>query len=150
MLGAGGYEETFGKDSTSPYLSRELPEQGELLDNYFAVADGELANEIALLSGQGPTPATAAGCPTYGDVLPGTESAEGQIEGDGCVYPATTKTLMGQLSEAKLTWKSTAKDRTAARIRRPTPRTPSSSSTRSSTARNAPYRTSTFPSWRPT
>jgi len=106
VLGTGGYEETFGESSTSPYLKEELPAQGELLENYFAVAPGELANKIALLSGQGPTPATAGGCPTYGDVLPGGESAEGQVEGDGCVYPATTKTLMGQLTEADLTWKA--------------------------------------------
>jgi hypothetical protein len=106
MLGTGGYEETFGESSTSPYLKEELPAQGELLENYFAIAPGELANKIAVLSGQGPTLATAAGCPTYGDVLPGSESAEGQVEGDGCVYPATTKTLIGQLSEAELTWKA--------------------------------------------
>jgi len=106
MLGTGGYEETFGESSTSPYLKEELPAQGELLENYFAVAPGELPNKIAVLSGQGPTPATVAGCPTYGDVLPGTEGAEGQVEGDGCVYPPTTKTLIGQLSEAELTWKA--------------------------------------------
>jgi hypothetical protein len=106
MLGTGGYEETFGEKSTSPFLKEELPAQGELLENYFAVVPGELANKIALLSGQGPTPATAAGCPTYGDVAPGGESAEGQVEGDGCVYPATTKTLMGQLTEAELTWRA--------------------------------------------
>lgn len=106
MLGTAGYEETFGESSPSPYLKEELPAQGELLENYFAVAPSELANKVAVLSGQGPTPATAAGCPTYGDVLPGTESAEGQIEGDGCVYPATTKTLMGELTEADLTWKA--------------------------------------------
>jgi len=106
MLGTGGYEETFGESSASPYLTEELPAQGELLENYFAVAPSELANKIAVLSGQGPTPATAAGCPTYGDVAPGGESAEGQVEGDGCAYPATTKTLLGQLSEADLTWKA--------------------------------------------
>ncbi|HYQ79599.1 MAG TPA: alkaline phosphatase family protein [Solirubrobacterales bacterium] len=106
VLGPAGYEETFGETAASPFLKEELPAQGELLSNYYAVAGSEPANEIALLSGQGPTPATAAGCPTYGDVLPGTENPEGQVSGDGCVYPATTKTLMGQLSEAKLTWKA--------------------------------------------
>jgi hypothetical protein len=106
MLGEDGFEETFGKASKSKYLGRELPAQGELLNNYFAVTKGVLANQIALLSGQGPTPETAADCPNYGDVLPGTESAEGQVEGDGCVYPATTKTVLGQLSEAGLKWKA--------------------------------------------
>ncbi|HWO84397.1 MAG TPA: hypothetical protein VNM38_11510, partial [Solirubrobacterales bacterium] len=106
MLGTGGYEETFGEGSTSPYLKEELPAQGELLGNYYAVAPSELANQVALLSGQGPTPATASGCPAYADLIPGTEDDEGQIEGDGCVYPPTTKTLLGQLSEAKLSWKA--------------------------------------------
>ena len=106
MLGENGYEETFGKASASKFLGKELPAQGELLTNYFAVTKGELANQVALLSGQGPTPETAANCPNYGDVSPGTESVEGQVEGNGCVYPATTKTLPGQLAEAKLKWKA--------------------------------------------
>lgn len=110
VLGELGFEETFGEDSTSDYLSSELPTQGELLSNYYAVSAGALANRIALVSGQGPTPATRADCPAYGDVAPGTESPAGQIEGDGCVYPPATKTLMGQLTEAKLTWKAYAEE----------------------------------------
>jgi hypothetical protein len=106
MLGEGGYEETFGEASQSKFLGEELPAQGELLSNYYAVTKGQLANEIALLSGQGPTPETQANCPNYGDVTPSTESAEGQVEGNGCVYPATTNTLPGQLTEAKLKWKA--------------------------------------------
>jgi phosphatidylinositol-3-phosphatase len=106
MLGENGYEESFGKASHSPFLSEELPAQGELLPNYFAVTSGELANEIALLSGQGPTPETAADCPNYADVIPGTESAEGQVEGNGCLYPATTKMLLGQFAEKDLKWRA--------------------------------------------
>jgi len=106
MLGENGFEETFGKASKSKFLGKELPAQGELLTNYYAVTQGELANQVALLSGQGPTPETAANCPNYGDVSPGTESLEGQVEGNGCVYPATTKTLPGQLVEAKLKWRA--------------------------------------------
>ncbi|HSS42152.1 MAG TPA: alkaline phosphatase family protein [Solirubrobacterales bacterium] len=83
-----------------------LIQQGELLTNYYAVTKGALANQIALLSGQGPTPETAANCPNYADVVPGTESAEGQVEGNGCVYPAATETLPGQLAEAGLKWKA--------------------------------------------
>lgn len=106
MLEESGFEETFGEAAKSGYLGRELPQQGELLTNYFAVTKGVLANQIALLSGQGPTPAIAAGCPTYGDILPGAENPEGQVEGEGCVYPAATKTLLGQLTEAELAWKA--------------------------------------------
>lgn len=105
MLKEGGVEET-GEEARATYLGEELPRQGELLTNYFAVTRGVLANEIALLSGQGPTPETAANCPNYGDVGPGSESTAGQIEGDGCVYPAMTKTLPGQLAEADLRWRS--------------------------------------------
>ncbi|HYQ78679.1 MAG TPA: alkaline phosphatase family protein [Solirubrobacterales bacterium] len=105
MLKEGGVEET-GKTAEASYLGEELPQQGELLTNYFAVTAGALANQIALLSGQGPTPETAANCPSYADLAPGTESAEGQVEGSGCVYPAATKTLPGQLAEAGLKWKA--------------------------------------------
>jgi hypothetical protein len=114
VLGENGYEETFGETSTSPYLSETLPEQGELLKNYYAVTGGVLANEIALLSGQGPTLETAADCPTYTDIAPGTESSEesskGQVEGDGCVYPATTETIASQLAAKELTWRAYVED----------------------------------------
>jgi phosphatidylinositol-3-phosphatase len=106
VLGENGYEETFGEKSQSPYFKEELPGQGELLTNYYAVTKGELANEIAMISGQGPTPETAANCPTYADVSPGTESTEGQVEGNGCTYSATTKTLPEQLAEKELTWRA--------------------------------------------
>jgi hypothetical protein len=119
MLGEGGYEETFGDASTSEYLSKELPAQGELLPNYFAVTKGTLANQIALLSGQGPTPETQAGCPNYGDVTPGTESAEGQVEGNGCIYPATTKTLPGQMAEKELVWRAYIDGESSAEGERP-------------------------------
>ncbi len=110
VLGENGYEETFGATATAPYLSQELPEQGELIPNYYAVTKGDLANQIALISGQGPTLETAADCPDYTDVAPGTVAADGQVEGAGCVYPATTATLPGQLAEAKLRWRAYVED----------------------------------------
>ncbi len=110
VLRETGFEETFGKTSTAPYLSKSLPEQGELLPNYFAVTGGDLANEIALLSGQGPTVETAANCPLYADIAPGTTSVSGQVEGAGCVYPAETPTLMSRLEEKKLSWKAYVED----------------------------------------
>jgi hypothetical protein len=109
VLGDHGYEEGFGAGSQSTYLSQTLPAKGELLSNYYAVTQGDLANEVALLSGQGPTAATAANCPEYKDVS-GALNAEGQAEGDGCVYPAEVKTLPGQLAEAKKSWKAYVED----------------------------------------
>jgi len=106
VLGDRGFEETYGEGAQDTYLSQALREQGELLENYYAVTQGDLANEIALLSGQGPTPATAEGCPEYADLASTTVGLEEQVEGEGCVYPAATKTLPGQLTEAKKTWKA--------------------------------------------
>jgi hypothetical protein len=106
VLGEAAYEDSFGKASTSEYFAKKLPEQGELLSNYFAVAQGGLANQIALLSGQGPTPQTATNCPEYTPIVPGTLSAEKQVEGNGCVYPKETPNLPAQLVEKKLSWKA--------------------------------------------
>jgi len=110
VLDDHGFEEGFGQGSPAPYLAQTLRAKGELLSNYYAVTQGDLANEIALLSGQGPTQATAAGCPSYADVVPGTVGVEEQVTGEGCVYPATTQTLPGQLTGAKKSWKAYAED----------------------------------------
>ncbi len=110
VLGEAGYEDSFGKASTSEYFAKKLPEQGELLSNYYAVTQGALANEIALLSGQGPTPQTATNCLEYTPIAPGTLSAEKQVEGNGCVYPKETPTLPAQLAEKKLTSKAYVED----------------------------------------
>jgi phosphatidylinositol-3-phosphatase len=106
VLSGHGYDQAFGPDSTAPYLSKALPKRGTLVQNYFAVAKGELVNEIGLLSGQGPTNATAANCPAYVDVAPGSAGAGGQVAGDGCVYPAATQTLADQLVSAHKTWRA--------------------------------------------
>jgi hypothetical protein len=106
VLADHGFEETYGPSSTATYISKTLPEKGELLSNYYAVTTGDLANEIALLSGEGPNPATAANCPEYKDFATSTLSTTGQAEGEGCVYPAETETLPGQLVAAKKTWKA--------------------------------------------
>jgi phosphatidylinositol-3-phosphatase len=110
VLGDSGYEAAFGESSPSPYLAKTLREKGELLSNYYAVTQGDLANEIALISGQGPTPATALDCPEYKDVTPGTLNLTGQVEGDGCVYPAETETLPAQLTLVKKSWKAYIED----------------------------------------
>jgi hypothetical protein len=103
VLSGEPYASVFGPASSAPYLSHTLERRGELLVRYYAVAHQQLANGIALLSGQGPTPATAANCPLYGDIAPAGAAAEGQVTGEGCVYPASTETLPGQLSAKHLT-----------------------------------------------
>jgi phosphatidylinositol-3-phosphatase len=106
MLSDEPYASVFGPSSTAPYLARTLERKGELLAHYDAVAHEGLADELALISGQGPTAETAADCPTYGAIAPTGVGADEQVLGDGCVYPASTQTLVGQLSAKHLTWRA--------------------------------------------
>jgi hypothetical protein len=106
MLADQPYASVFGPSSGAPYLAKTLERRGELLVRYYAVAHDELANEIALVSGQGPTPQTEVNCPTYADIAPATLGVDGQVLGQGCVYPAATETVAGQLSAKHLTWKA--------------------------------------------
>lgn len=106
MLDEQPYATAFGPASPAKYLTGTLEKQGELLLRYYAVAHQGLADGIALLSGQGPTEATAANCPTYSEISPSSSGGEGQILGKGCVYPSSTQTLMSQLAGKHLTWKA--------------------------------------------
>ncbi|HET9104859.1 MAG TPA: hypothetical protein VFN55_16020 [Solirubrobacteraceae bacterium] len=105
MLSTQGFTALFGPGSAYTYLNRTLRRQGELLDNYYGVAGSPLANEIALLSGQGPTPQTMQDCPQYTALSPGTVGKDKQVQGDGCVYPAATANLPDQLVANGQTWK---------------------------------------------
>ena len=106
MLDDEPYATVFGPASPAHYLSGTLEHMGELLVRYYAVAHEQLANGIALLSGQGPTLQTAQNCPTYEDLASGTAGADGQASGRGCVYPSTTQTLAGQLTAKHLKWRA--------------------------------------------
>jgi hypothetical protein len=106
MLSNQPYASVFGPSSQAPYLSRTLEHEGELLVRYYAVAHQQLADAIALISGQGPTPQTAQNCPTYENLEPATAGADGQTVGHGCVYPASTQTLAGQLAAKRLPWRA--------------------------------------------
>jgi hypothetical protein len=114
VLSDHGYDAAFGPGSQAPYLATTLTKQGELLPNYYAVTQGALANEIALISGQGPNPDTTADCPTYGDITPGTADPDpqqtGQIVGTGCVFPREAVTLPDELQANGSTWKSYVED----------------------------------------
>ena len=102
---------TYATDSpAAPYLAKTLTKRGVLLANHHAVTRGGLANTIAMLSGQGPTPETQAGCPTYADVTPRTlgdatsPGENGQELGAGCVYPPVAGTLPDQLRGTDRDW----------------------------------------------
>jgi hypothetical protein len=110
VLPPAKYDDAFGPDAKAPYLATNLTKQGELVPNYYAVTSGELANKVALISGQGPNPDTLAGCTAYSDISPGTESTDtqqkGQVLGTGCLFPRSTLTLADELVANGRTWKA--------------------------------------------
>jgi hypothetical protein len=63
-----------------------------------------LGNYIAMVSGQGSNIQTQADCQFFTDFLPGTWGSDGQVLGQGCVYPQFVQTVANQLENAGLTW----------------------------------------------
>ena len=97
-----GATETFGPGSVATYLNGTLVPKGELLPNYYATGHVSLDNYIAEISGQAPTPLTDSDCNLtgYSNVTPGTDDPNtakypGQVDGNGCIYPAPTATTTG-------------------------------------------------------
>ncbi|KRE89028.1 phosphoesterase [Frateuria sp. Soil773] len=101
------FDVTFGAKSLAPYLAHTLPAQGALLSQYYATGHYSLDNYISLISGQAPNPDTQKDCGTYVEFRPttGKLDANGQLAGQGCVFPAQVKTLADQLHAAGLSWK---------------------------------------------
>jgi hypothetical protein len=87
-LASPGYEAAFGTTSQMPYLSGTLRPQGVLLTNYSLLSEASVANGVAAVSGQEPTPASEADCPAY----------------EKCLYPVATLTLADQLGSARFSW----------------------------------------------
>jgi phosphatidylinositol-3-phosphatase len=106
MLSDEPYAFAFGPSSTAPYLTGTLEHGGELLVHFDAVAHEELADEAALISGQGATVETASNCPTYEEIASTGTGPDEQVLGSGCVYPRSTQTLAGQLVAKHLTWRA--------------------------------------------
>jgi hypothetical protein len=101
---------TFPADSPAPYLATTLRRRGAFIPNYYGIGHHSLSNYLALISGQAPTLATQADCPAFTDVRPGSPRADGQVSGQGCVYPASVPTLADQLEARGLTWKGYMED----------------------------------------
>lgn len=110
VLSGGSFEETLNHRSLAPYLAGQLVPKGALLTHYSLVAGSPLANDIALLSGQGPNPETERGCPTYDALAPAGVGAHGLATGSGCLYPASVQTLADQVQTAALSWRAYLQD----------------------------------------
>jgi hypothetical protein len=101
----------FGPGSPAPYLAQTLPSRGKLLPNYYAVTHLSLGNYVAMVSGQGSNAATQSDCQTYAEFAgTGPIGLDGQALGQGCVYPASVKTVADQLAGTGRTWKGYMED----------------------------------------
>src|SRR3954454_9451049 len=98
------YDASFGPQAKSLQLGQVLPSKGVMLTQYYGTAHLSLPNYIAMVSGQGPNPATQSDCQIFQEFLPGTIGADGQAMDAGCVYPSSVKTVADQLTAAGLTW----------------------------------------------
>jgi hypothetical protein len=106
------FDQAFVSNSNT-YLWKTLPSQGKLLRQYYGTGHFSLDNYISELSGQAPTIDTQADCQTYTDVVTGWAiplDSSGQVTGQGCVYPATVKTLADQLEAKGVTWRGYMQD----------------------------------------
>jgi hypothetical protein len=110
MLENEGYKETFGKNSSAPYLSHDLVKQGALLKNFYGTAHYSLGNYLAMISGQATTPDIQSDCHSFTEFSGGALDKNSQAIGSGCVFPAKVKTIADQLEGAHLTWKSYNED----------------------------------------
>lgn len=95
VLSGHGLQDGFGPDSHAALLRDTLPRKGVLLLQHRAVAQGSLANGLALITGRAPTPDQVADCPVYGE---------------SCLVPAGEQALTDQLTGAGLTWKAYVED----------------------------------------
>jgi hypothetical protein len=106
---------TFGSNSAAPYLAKTMASQGAFLRNYYATGHASLDNYISMISGQAPSDSTKADCTTFIDFTPGTPDVggNGQVDGNGCVYPAAVPTIANSLDTAGQTWKAYMEDMAA-------------------------------------
>ena len=105
------YEDSFGPDTEAPFLARELTKSGQLVQNYYGTSHASLGNYITMVSGMAPNADTQGDCMAgFKDIFPGVIAPDGQVVGQGCVYPAGVKTIANQLQEKGFTWRGYMED----------------------------------------
>jgi hypothetical protein len=105
-----GYDAVWGAGSAAHYLSRALRGQGVLLSQYYGVAHNSNPDYLAQISGQASNEMTRKDCTTYARFKQTGTAAPGQVQGTGCLYPASVPTVAGQLSSAGKSWKGYMED----------------------------------------
>ena len=99
-----GFDTTFSAHSAAPYLADTLRLAGAFLRQYHGIAHYSLGNYLAMIAGVPPTPKVQIDCPVFADFVQTGVAPDGQLIGDGCVYPASVKTIANQLEAKHLTW----------------------------------------------
>src|SRR4051812_31702014 len=94
----------------NPYLAQVLPSEGALLREYYGIGHESLDNYIAQVSGQSPTPQTQEDCSPNSDFTDSGTDTNGQVIGQGCVYPYRVDTIGRQLEERGFSWKGYNED----------------------------------------
>ncbi|MGZ4469321.1 MAG: alkaline phosphatase family protein [Nocardioidaceae bacterium] len=105
-----GYDETWGPSSAAPYLAQTLRAKGVLLNTYYGTAHNSQPNYVAQISGQGPNPQMQGDCQDYSPFAGSGTADPDQAVGNGCVFPASVKSLPTQLDAHGLTWKGYMED----------------------------------------
>jgi hypothetical protein len=104
-LSSPGYDNAFGADAKMPYLANTLRPQGQLLTNYSLLTDGGLPNYLAMVGGQAPNALTSANCSSYAEFPASSQpDRNGNVAGNGCVYPAQAINVADQLFSARFNW----------------------------------------------
>jgi hypothetical protein len=108
-LSTTGYQAAFGH-GRAPYL-RSLERKGTLLSGYRSLGSSELADNLAMISGQVPNADTRGGCTAYAEFPTAVVAkANGLVPGKGCVYPETALTLGDQVSSSGHVWRAYVED----------------------------------------
>jgi hypothetical protein len=104
-LSTTSYAAAFGHGSVAHYLNGTLRKKGTLLSGYRSLGPSALPDYLAMISGQAPNADTRAECTTYNDFATTARTAkDGQVGGDGCVYPNTVLTIGDQVTASGSTW----------------------------------------------
>ena len=105
-LSTPSYKAAFGKASVATYLTKTLVSKGTLLSGYETLpGSSELADELAMVSGEAPTADTRSACPTYAEFSSKAKVASnGDISGNGCIYPDSVLTIGDQVTSSGTFW----------------------------------------------
>ena len=104
------YDVTFGPNTQAVYLNGTLKPMGALVTNYYATGHVSHDNYIAMISGQPASLDTQSDCQVFSDFQQTGTTVDGIAVGNGCVYPASVKTLPDQLKDKGLAWKGYMED----------------------------------------